>query len=255
LGTLKRIAKESLADKAYEAIYSLILDEGLNVGTPLSIDELARQLGVSSTPVREALVRMESEGLVELGKNRQAKVSSVSREELLSLYNVRQVLEPYLLVLLSECAKGNAAVREELQDLLKATHIHSGRLTASGGTPNHHGSPIKLDLRLGQILVRELRNPFLARLIVLINNYILRLRLSSATTPSMLRRGRLNQVFEEHAALLDAILAGDPQRIESAARHHLEMSRDRSLEALAESSAMSENVGKTMTANLLDRGR
>jgi len=245
LGNLKRIEKESLAAKAYKAMCSMIFNEELETGAVLSIDDLARQLHVSATPVREALVRLEAEGLVESVRSGQAKVSGISREELLSLYDVRKVLEPYLLVLLSERTKENMAVRQELQDLLDATRMSSGEFFASGDTPELDRPPIKTDHRLGEILAREMNNPFLTRLIALLNNYILRLRLACVTAPMMLQQELLNQLHEEHAAILDAILLGDPRQIEDASRHHLKMSCRRSIESLAGSPKVAEDKDGT----------
>jgi DNA-binding GntR family transcriptional regulator len=60
----RMLVKRPLSDQTYEALRELILDQGLRPGSRLNVDRLARELGVSSSPVREALARLEAERLV-----------------------------------------------------------------------------------------------------------------------------------------------------------------------------------------------
>jgi DNA-binding GntR family transcriptional regulator len=80
---------------ATELIRQAIIDGRLNPGQRLKEEELARELGISRTPVREALLMLQAEGLVDAAPNRSATVHSYSAEDLDDLYKLRAVLEGY----------------------------------------------------------------------------------------------------------------------------------------------------------------
>jgi DNA-binding GntR family transcriptional regulator len=80
---------------ATELIREAIIDGRLAPGTRLKEEELARELGISRTPVREALLLLQAEGLVEAAPNRGATVRSHTAEDLDDLYQLRALLEGY----------------------------------------------------------------------------------------------------------------------------------------------------------------
>ena len=80
---------------ATELIRQAIIDGRLNPGQRLKEEELAGELGISRTPVREALLMLQAEGLVDAAPNRGATVRSHSAEDLDDLYKLRAVLEGY----------------------------------------------------------------------------------------------------------------------------------------------------------------
>ena len=77
----------------YEELKSAIVDLRLAPGDPLREAALAEQLGVSKTPIREALTRLEQEGLVETTSFKGAVVSGYSRQDLIEIYELRELLE------------------------------------------------------------------------------------------------------------------------------------------------------------------
>ncbi|MBW0089393.1 GntR family transcriptional regulator [Pseudonocardia sp. KRD-184] len=87
------------AVRAHAAVRELILGGELSAGTRLGEAELADRLGVSRTPVREALGRLAAEGLVELVPNRGARVASWTVAELEGVFELRALLEPQLTAL------------------------------------------------------------------------------------------------------------------------------------------------------------
>ena len=80
---------------ATELIRQAIIDGRLNPGQRLKEEQLARELGISRTPVREALLMLQAEGLVDAAPNRGAAVHTYSAEDLDDLYKLRAVLEGY----------------------------------------------------------------------------------------------------------------------------------------------------------------
>jgi DNA-binding GntR family transcriptional regulator len=88
-------AGETSSSVAARLIRHGILTGDLEPGTPLRETELARQMGISRTPVREALRLLQNDGLVEFAPNRGATVKSYSAADLEDVYNLRAVLEGY----------------------------------------------------------------------------------------------------------------------------------------------------------------
>ena len=80
---------------ATELIREAILDGRLDPGSRLKEEELARELGISRTPVREALLMLQAEGLIETVPNRGAVVRTHDAEDLIDLYQLRALLEGY----------------------------------------------------------------------------------------------------------------------------------------------------------------
>jgi len=87
------LAFQTSADHAVTSIRELILEGSLAPGTPLRQDELARQLGVSRTPLRTALAALSRDGLVEYSANRGYRVRSFAIEDIRSAFEVRSTLE------------------------------------------------------------------------------------------------------------------------------------------------------------------
>ncbi|SDJ62268.1 DNA-binding transcriptional regulator, GntR family [Nonomuraea maritima] len=89
-------------DFAYEALRNRILSHEYGPGTVLNQAMLARDLGISTTPLREALRRLKSEGLVELDAHRDARVTDLSAEEARDLLEMRRALDPIAASLAAE---------------------------------------------------------------------------------------------------------------------------------------------------------
>src|SRR5918911_1073935 len=91
---MARLQVASVVDQVYMAIRERISDGTLPRGGRLHQEDLAAELGVSRTPVREALRRLGAEGLVEMQTNRGARVADIDRGDMVSPTEARLVLEP-----------------------------------------------------------------------------------------------------------------------------------------------------------------
>ena len=96
----------TLADRVYDAIRSRILSRSIAQGARLNIDSLASELGVSQTPVREALARLEEVGLVVSEPYIGSRVKLITPREITDIYQVRSVLEPLAIRLFVQVASG-----------------------------------------------------------------------------------------------------------------------------------------------------
>ena len=113
----------SKSDVAYAELRRLILNGDLPAGSRLSQYELAEQMRMSITPLREAIRRLSGEGLIELDNHKDARVSSIGADEARQLFEVRLALEPSAVALAAERRTDDdiARMRATLADLVPVT--------------------------------------------------------------------------------------------------------------------------------------
>jgi DNA-binding GntR family transcriptional regulator len=200
--------RQMLADDVHEAIKTLIMDHAIAPGARVSIDGLARQLGVSPTPVREALARLESAALVVKEPLRGYRTTPLlDPEQLADLYQFRLLIEPW--------AAARAAERagEEGRDRLRAEMDSCA--TPQDATYDAYKALTAHDTRF-HVLVAELAGSAQVRQAFERTHchlHIFRLYYD---------RGIGRQTLEEHRAITDAVLKADPEAAETAMRTHLE---------------------------------
>lgn len=207
--------KRTLADEAYTELKSRIMRSELVPGAKLSIDGLAKQLAFSQTPIREALARLESEGLLA-----RRPLSGYTVEPLLSaaefddLFEIRMMLEPRAAKraasLLVIDASGLAAA--EADALLTAARTPSAgadKLLFTEADAHFHNA------------VAELSGS--AQLTKAIRRLDAHLHLHRA----YIEPDSISETEVEHLAVADAIIAQQPRAAEEAMRQHLERSQTR----------------------------
>ncbi|CAK7066328.1 MAG: HTH-type transcriptional repressor RspR [Desulfovibrio sp.] len=107
----------SHAEKAYEFIRTMIMDRTLRQGASLNVPELAERFEMSVTPVREAIRRLESEGLLEVVPRRGTFVRSFSVEDLIAGFELAEAYEGMAAYLAAERVEQGEALFEDLHDL------------------------------------------------------------------------------------------------------------------------------------------
>ncbi|MBP0491713.1 GntR family transcriptional regulator [Roseomonas sp. SG15] len=189
---------------AYELLLEAMEAGALPAGTRLREAELAERFGISRTPVREALKRLEAQGLVLHEPHHGAVVASLDYGQMTELYHMREVLEGTAAGLAATHATGT-----EMEILREMVERDRGLLedpAALAATNRAFHRQIRLSAR----------NRFL-------NTSLETMRISLAllarTTLAAPRRGA--ESVEEHAAIVDAIEARDAARAEEAARRHM----------------------------------
>ncbi|WP_431285194.1 GntR family transcriptional regulator [Humitalea sp. 24SJ18S-53] len=192
---------------AYEKLVEMLLSRRLSADTPVAERRLAIELGVSRTPLREALHRMEGEGLLLRRSDGTLTVRRLDIEELLEVLNVRRLLE----VEATGAAAG--AIPRTRLEALRARVL---RLLEEGDPESPER--LALDLAIHQAIGEACGNRTLAGLIT-----DLRRRtqlLATRRTPE-----RLEPVCAEHLAILDALAAGDAQAAKAAMAAHVDSTR------------------------------
>ena len=192
---------QSLADKAYLAIRDRIVSLELAPGALIDERSLVDDLGMSRTPVREALMRLAQERLVEVYPRRGMFVTGVDIRELARLSEVRAVLEPEAARLAAE----------------RATDAEREDLAALGDEIAAADDLMSLDERIHRAVYRAAHNDLLAT--TLEQYYVLALRIWSMAGE---RAQELEEAVDTHRALLEAIVDGDGGRAAETMRAHVE---------------------------------
>jgi DNA-binding GntR family transcriptional regulator len=178
----------------------------LKPGEPLPERLLAEQLGVSRTPVREALFTLQSEGLVELTPNRGATVRTLTSQDITQIYSLRQVLEAY--------AAREAAQTRTRQDLdaLEDAHAKLERITASGEAADQALADLAFHTTISEATGFRLLQTIMGQVLAFTVSY----RSNFAYPPD-----RSAAVLAEHRAILDALSAQDADLAERLMRDHV----------------------------------
>lgn len=210
---------DSLTDQAYESIRRAILNHELEPGDRLSVPDLARRLGVSRSPVREAIVRLEREGLARFVANRGAEVALSDSRDVVELLEVREALEGYIARL--------AAVRLTDTDLSSLRELLSQhRLMVTAADLDGH---VATDLEFHRRVREGCGN---RRLIELHETLHAQIRVALYSTAS--KPGNPQLAVEEHEALFDALEARDPVLAEQKAREHVRRVRESMFSGLSD---------------------
>lgn len=213
---------ESVVDQVYVAIRERIRDGRLARGSRVHQEDLATELGISRTPVREALRRLAAEGLVEMRTNRGARVADVSRGGIRAPYEARLVVEPGAARLAAQrrlpepMARMRAALeaqRRAIPDIRASfeanREFHIALVAASGN----------------EFLLDFVDRLWVARIGEAIYE-------SQAETPERMRLDA-----DEHEQILAAIMAGDARAAETLTRRHIAEAMKRTPESQEPSSS------------------
>jgi DNA-binding GntR family transcriptional regulator len=201
------------AERALATLRDLIMGGELAPGARLGEVELAERLGVSRTPVREALSRLAAEGLVEIAPNRGARVATWTVAELEGVFDLRSVLEPQLTA--HAVPNATPADVDELDALARRMH--------EVGTP---GPGQDLDALV------PLNRAFHDRLVALAAHPTLATALAAAIHPPIVRRNfltydeaSLRRSLAHHSEIVAALRAGDPEWARAVMTSHIANAR------------------------------
>lgn len=202
----ERKSREGSSDAVYGTLREAILTKALTSGPQLAEEDLARIFGVSRTPIREAILRLEAERLIERRGGRRLSVARISPAEILEIYDVRVVLDGLAAEL--------AAERATPPDVAQLRWINS-QMSASGEAGDYRRVSV-LSVDFHDWIAKASGNSFLLGQIRVVHDRVRRFERTTLQQP-----GRLTGAFDEHEELLDAIASGDVARAGQAARFHM----------------------------------
>jgi DNA-binding GntR family transcriptional regulator len=204
---LHKISDESLATKVAAEIRRLIRTNHLVSGQRLFEQRLCQQLGVSRTPLREALRILSTEGLVTLSPHKGARVAETSIEDIFHMFEAMSLLE-------GNCAR-LAAERLTNSDLEKLERLHEHlEIAHRNGDPENYMSWNK---EFHEFIQAKAGNPVLSKIVSGLRGVILLHRYRQIYRP-----GRFDESMEEHRRLIEAFRDRDSQRAERLMRTHLQ---------------------------------
>jgi DNA-binding GntR family transcriptional regulator len=222
------IDAQSVTARVYADLRERILAGELPPEARLHQESISEELGVSRTPVREALGRLASDGLVELLPNRGARVADLSPADMEEAYTARLAVEPAAARLAAEVQD-----RSAIADLRSAIADHR---RADGDAPAAFAGNRAFHLAL----LRGSGNPFLQRF----GESLWVSRLGMTIYEQQQESSDLIALdADEHEAILDAVAAGDGDLAEERCRAHIARARELLFEALRRGPASSHAAG------------
>ena len=206
----------SLAGDVYEAIFAQLMSLKIAPGARITVDSLVREFNVSQTPIREALGRLEGEGLVQkthlIGYR---AAPQITKRQLDEIYELRLRLEPY--------SASKAATRLDDTKLAMLREA-AGMMARREGKDERlrYSNFARQDADFHDMILACAENELIRQVIAFQHTHfhIFRLMFHSRVT---------EEALDEHEAILAAFAAADPVAAEEAMRVHIERSRDRLL--------------------------
>ena len=209
--TPKKETLVSLNQKAYAEIRRRILNGELSAEVPLSEYQLAEELGLSRTPVREAIKRLEREGLVQSIPNRGTFVAELTARDISEIYQVREQLEGFAARIAAETMSDESIKKLEEEILILNTLASEGQLI----------EVVDSDIRLHKHIIASTQNSRLIELLGTLDDQMHRVR---ALFPQSSQW--LEATLAEHANIVKAIKARDGDAAEKAMKTHLRSARE-----------------------------
>ena len=202
---MRHLALErSLTDRTYDAILDAISGGELAAGARINQDELAAKLNVSRQPVVQALALLKVQGFVRETGRRGVVVAPLDADFISHLYELRSALD-------GAACRGAALRGSAEAKLWGPALIAEGRAAFASGSVKRM---VDADMRFHRLLYDLCGNPMIAETASLHWHHIRRL------IGGYLQHYPMRDVWDEHQAILNAVIAGDPDRAEAAARHH-----------------------------------
>jgi DNA-binding GntR family transcriptional regulator len=206
-----QIQRIRLVDEATRVVRNAILGGKFAPGTRLRQGPLADQLGISRTPLREALMKLEQEGLIGRLPRGGLTVVELKLEEAIELYEIREMLDGLAAAL---------TARKADKKITKLLEAHLKKMEKCLEKQNAHEWFIH-HVAFHEAVMEASGNSRLMTLVSTVRLSIQRFHPVLLTTPD-----RLNKAFQEHVAIFKAIKAGDPKAAERLARQHIVNARD-----------------------------
>jgi DNA-binding GntR family transcriptional regulator len=219
--SLKKIdTPQNLTALAYNSIKSYILREDLDEETRLTEEFLAKQLGISKSPVREALNSLHTQGLIRIEARRGAYLRRFTAKEVKDLYDLREALEVY--------AVGAAVVTPELLSELRQSTERTRKFLKANDRIGH----IEEDARFHGLIATATGNAELFHVLGNLQNQVWLCRrktygLSASTSPSA------------HKAILEALEKGSLKEAQNAMRRHISLVRQRLIDFMEQKNGSS----------------
>jgi DNA-binding GntR family transcriptional regulator len=200
------LAKYSLTGRVFKQLSDQILNGKYKPGDSLVETKLAKELGVSRTPIREALRQLEQEGLVSSIPNKGVFVRGISEQDIEDIYAMRVLIEGLAARWAAE--KVTPAELDSLKEILDLMEFY----TSKGDT--EHIS--ELDTQFHALIYSASKSKPLCFVLGNLHHFVQRARIGSVKVP-----GRADKTLNEHRAIVQAFEDRDPDAAEAALTNHV----------------------------------
>lgn len=197
----------SYVEVAYDHVHKLILSGELPPGSRVTVAPITQALGLSPTPIRTALAALERQGLLVAVEHRGYFVPKLSREDILEIYEIREVIDSVASRRVAQLSDRDDIVAT-LEDLLD----RQSHAVAAGDIPAYRD----LDLAFHKTIWRSSGNH---RLLSLAENLLGQVRIGNNVSSRV--PGRVQTSLIEHSAIIEAIRAGSAKDAEKTTRRHV----------------------------------
>jgi DNA-binding GntR family transcriptional regulator len=203
------LRSRALYEQVAEGLRSRILSHHLAPGSWIDEQALTAELGISRTPLREALKVLAAEGLVTMKLRRGAYVTEVSERDMLEVF--------HLMALLESDAAATVAVRASAEQLAELQSLHGVLEAQVDDRDAFFAANERFHMRLLEVADNRWRIQVVAdlRKVMKLNRH-----------HSLFRQGRLDASLQEHRELMQALLARDPVRAQALMHRHISAGRE-----------------------------
>ena len=215
----KVIESQNLRDQTYDILKNLIILREIEPGKKINEEQLAKRINVSRTPIREALYRLENEGIVRIIPRRGAFVAELSENNVKEVLLVREVLEGLVARLATE--NMDTGTLKNLRKALENVHYK----------PQKERDLIdytRSEVEFHSLLLSACNNSMLKNMMGIVNSHLQIVRLRTVIIPN-----RANKTIKEHFQILEAIQKRDAIAAEKLMRKHVRSVRKVALENIA----------------------
>jgi DNA-binding GntR family transcriptional regulator len=206
-----------LREIVFESLREAIISGVLKPGERLMEIQLAEEMGVSRTPIREAIRKLELEGFVVMIPRKGAYVAGISLKDIADVFEIRAALEALAASLAAE------RITEEELEQMERLLVRKAELTEA----NDLDSIVEVDTDFHAILFKASRNEKLGQILNNLREQIQRFRAVSLAMP-----GRMKEALEEHRKIVEALSERNVALVASLAAEHIENAENVMLEAM-----------------------
>jgi DNA-binding GntR family transcriptional regulator len=219
----QRTESVSVRERAYRHIKKLISNGALEAGSQISELLLAKELGSSRTPIREAMKQLDAEGLLEQGQNGGMTVAQLKREDIIELYELREALEVYSVGRVASYPL-RPADKDRLQSMVDQLLVLKSELDDRSATElseEQNSRFIESDLGFHALLMSMTNNSRIQKIVhdtrLLIRVFAIRRRGHNGA--------QLENIHDFHQQVLDAVAAQDAGLAMKAMAAHIQTSQ------------------------------
>lgn len=216
----KQVQHYSLTEKVHELLKHQIINQQLRPGQRLVEDEIAKELGVSRTPVREALYALASDGLVTFVQRKGAYVIQLTRKDVQEIYDIRKFLEGLATLLATPSISD-----EQLREFAEAIKGIEQKRTSEAEISADIERFTMIDMRLHDVIIEQSQNQRLIQMLSSIHDQIHIFRVWEAKFPD-----RRMKALEAHKAIFNSIIERNAEKASELMMMHIEDAKQGILE-------------------------